>query len=459
MKGVINWKVWIGMLIAVQVVLLSIGVYYYQINFDDGMLMVSSKLVSEGNVPYRDFFFHQTPYSLYIYSPLSSSILAMKSLSILFIAVSTFLLYLIASKIYDRRTGLTASLLFAVSYPVLIDATSIKYYSLVFMLIGMVILFRKHYFWAGIMLGAIAGIRQNFAMLFIPYLLWMVICGSKRQAWKPVAGFIIALSPLAYFLVAAPEQFYFGTIGQTLTRLQPDESTLIPSLQNIFIMKTGYGIIPITSTIVLYTLFAIWFIRNKIKNLKTSEWLIVGFIATIFASQLPLSPNYASYYTPIMPLMAILAANVLKSRKMIAIILIVSMITTIAFLGFFVNAGIEKNYDTEWKQYWKVKEVSDYLKGQNGTVISWDAVYLIESDREFDINYTYGYFAWYDVKDMPTEFVGKHRLVNNEIVVKDIEERKADIYITVPWTPGFLMRLLEENYVLEKRIGDVKIWK
>ena len=85
-------------------------------NFDEGVYIQQALQILEGNLPYRDFFCHQTPLyplTLAVFSaPMPDSLYLFRLLSLLATALSGVLVYRITAHLIPRRAALVAPALF-----------------------------------------------------------------------------------------------------------------------------------------------------------------------------------------------------------------------------------------------------------------------------------------------------------------------------------------------------------
>ncbi len=88
------------------------------IYLDEGSFLYDGGMLEDGNVPYRDYYTRSPLYLLFLacsISLLGKTYLAGRLLSVVFSTLSVVLVYLIAKYIFDKRTALTATALFALS--------------------------------------------------------------------------------------------------------------------------------------------------------------------------------------------------------------------------------------------------------------------------------------------------------------------------------------------------------
>lgn len=85
-------------------------------NFDEGVYIAQARLLWAGKLPYRDFFYHQTPLYLVLVAPFSAlgswSLIGVRSVSLLSSAVGGLLLHRIVASRFGGRAALLAQALF-----------------------------------------------------------------------------------------------------------------------------------------------------------------------------------------------------------------------------------------------------------------------------------------------------------------------------------------------------------
>src|SRR3989338_8483474 len=94
---------------------------------DENVYFYMSHLVAGGDLPYKDFFFAHPPLQLLVIAPVflffGYNALILKLISLLCMAASGILVYLITKKAHTEWSGVIASALFLLSYSVLFNAT------------------------------------------------------------------------------------------------------------------------------------------------------------------------------------------------------------------------------------------------------------------------------------------------------------------------------------------------
>jgi 4-amino-4-deoxy-L-arabinose transferase-like glycosyltransferase len=85
---------------------------------DENFYFNAGKIVSEGKIPYKDFFFAHPPMQIYTYALIfkifGTSLFVGKIIPLVASSLSIFLIFKILNKLYDSRTGFIGSIIFLV---------------------------------------------------------------------------------------------------------------------------------------------------------------------------------------------------------------------------------------------------------------------------------------------------------------------------------------------------------
>lgn len=175
------------------------GLFHYD-NVDENVYFYMGKLVSEGKMPYSDFFFAHPPLEIFvnaaIFKLFGFNLFLLKLVQLVSTLVSAFLVYKIAKKLGIGSAGeIFAPLLFLFSYRVMAEATYALGINLttLFVVAGACFLLKKKHLAGGLFLGlaAITGIYSAVPIFAIG--LFMLLRDRK--------GFVkMALGFLAVFL-------------------------------------------------------------------------------------------------------------------------------------------------------------------------------------------------------------------------------------------------------------------
>ncbi len=176
---------------------------------DENVYMYMGKLVSQGQLPYQDFFFAHPPLQIIALSPIfligGYHPVLLKLLALLPTMASGIIIYLTTKKLHNGKAGLIAATLFLSSYSVLFNATILWGIELAAMLVlcGYLFLLKEKPFLAGIFLG-LACLTRLLALVAVAIIIAeryiMRKKESQRAALGFAAGFAIPVLPFALFI-------------------------------------------------------------------------------------------------------------------------------------------------------------------------------------------------------------------------------------------------------------------
>lgn len=176
---------------------------------DENVYYYMGKLVSEGKIPYKDFFLAHPPFHIYLIAPIFKvfgfNIIVLKLIPLLSTLITAFFIFKIAQK-FGNMEAVMASLLFLSSYSVMfnsvfsfgIDAAAM------FLVIGVYFFFnRGNYLLSGLFFG-LAAITRLLALVPIAVILLYFLFSGKRAFFKLSSGFlmIFLLANAIFFLVS-----------------------------------------------------------------------------------------------------------------------------------------------------------------------------------------------------------------------------------------------------------------
>ena len=201
------------------------------IDGDEGFYLMASKLIWQGKMPYRDFFFTQMPLLPLVYGLwfriAGTTWIAARALSALFTTILGTVMYVHVSRETGKwAAGLVAVLLFVSSTHVFAWMPIAKTYALSTLLLFLAYLTITRYRstgslrafgLAGLLLGLSADVRLYFAGLFPFLILWILTASELRVRRRALvgfaAGFVLAVLPNVYFFALDSGAFVFDNLG------------------------------------------------------------------------------------------------------------------------------------------------------------------------------------------------------------------------------------------------------
>ena len=176
---------------------------------DENVYFYMGKLITEGKIPYRDFFYAHPPLHIYllaaIYKIFGFNILALKSIPLISTLISSFFVFKIAKEKFGNLEAIISSLIFMFSYGIMFNSA----FSLgvmtatMFMIIGGYFLLNKNNcYMAGLFFG-LAAITRLLALIPIFVVLSMIFLSDRNNFIKLSSAFLIIFLAvnIAYILL------------------------------------------------------------------------------------------------------------------------------------------------------------------------------------------------------------------------------------------------------------------
>ncbi|MBI2650783.1 glycosyltransferase family 39 protein [Candidatus Woesearchaeota archaeon] len=318
---------------------------------DENVYYYMGKLVNEGKLPYRDFFYAHPPLHIYlialIYKAFGFNIIALKLVPLISTLVSAFFIFKMAKEKFGSNEAIISSLLFLFSYSTMfnsvfsfgIDA------AMMFLVTGLYFLWSKDsYILSGTFFG-IAGVTRLLSLIPICIIFASALISNKKNFLKLSSSF------LAVFLLV--NLTFTAVAGSDYTE-QVYKYHLLKSLGSRENFREYSDIIKLNWVLFLSALSFIFIKDKKPINILA----IVSVIYLIFL--LFLKRLFGFYFIIIFPFLAIIGGygiirlfgqlNLIKKWKII-IITILSLIfiwdlaANILFLQKIGFAGFERGND------------------------------------------------------------------------------------------------------------------
>ena len=271
---------------------------------DEGVYAYASRLAWHGQLPYRDFFYEQTPLLPYVYGAwigmTGESWYALRVLSALLACAVGAFLYVHAARRFGRRTALVGLLLYVSSALVFGFFVVVKTFALAtLLLLGAFVLVdggvrsARTAFAAGLLTALAVDVRLVFLAAVPP------LAVAARPRIAPFAGgFVAGLVPSIVLFALAPRQFVFDNLGYHLAKgsggLGDDLAQKARTIGNL----VGLGR------------------TDHLAGLQVALLLVAAVAAAVLLRRLPLalwialllalgclapSPTYAQYFSVVVP--------------------------------------------------------------------------------------------------------------------------------------------------------------
>ncbi len=305
-------------------------------NPDEGTWLYDASLVLKGYTPFADYASRDPLYLLLLLPFIEffgNTLLAGRLLSVIFEVGSTFMIFLIGKKLYNKNIGLLASLIYTIS-PIFIFWNSILktepiqqlfvLLAMYFLINGIKIDNRRQLFLNGIFLGLAILVRKS-AVVFLITELFFIYCNSKnltktvKKMFVIGSGALFSLLPFLIFMINT-KPFYDMAGVNVFSRFALQLNTFFINhlgMINILVKEGLYLIAPLS-------IFFIFFLSGRTKKIPfKSMAYFVPFIAFLYIlgdvyayyfmkNQLNLSILFILFFSSIIMLISILFNPVLK---------------------------------------------------------------------------------------------------------------------------------------------------
>lgn len=490
-----NNRISITVIITILIIIYCTGLIilakWRHIDGDEGYYASAVGLVAEGKIVYGDFLYPQAPLLPYVYTlahNVNASIATLRTFSAILsvLMVLSWCIFLF-NKYNHVLMAVPVALSFLILDPYLASwNVVVKTYSLsnLLLTLSLVLLYfalkSEKRIWF-IVSGICSGFLISVRLLYIPVVLIIVLYLLKRDFFGEKSkkstffGFFIGLIlgglPAFIIFITNPDAFIFNNIGYHLIRDNtPGIKKHLPYALMFFLkILIQYPYLIIIIGLGLIGLF----IPEKSKKHDGFTYLIVAVSVTfIFCSSLPY-PLWAQYYTATLGtlLFPLTAAGVIriykwKTQFIWALILIASLIS-------FKEVSKEsfrhsKNSVWDLSTY---KSISNYVADitqPDDIVLSFWTGHVYESDRRYYPKLE-SHTGLIISSKLSRQQRDDYKVISKENILSAIDNKLPKIVIMGAWMRNFyrnlneserveFFRLLEENYILSKKIDVVSIY-
>lgn len=395
---------WYWMLaLSAFVVLGAASIYMGGLNQDEGWYLYAANLVSEGRVPYRDFFFTQGPVLPYVYSFFTdiwrtNGLLGARIFNLLIGLMGLLFASLLADRL-KKGAGLIAFVLLATNLYHLYYLTIPKTYalaaffvSLAFFLLSFEGLWTT--FFAALFLAFAAGTRISLGAILPVIACALLLRGFRDFRWLAFAlgGAVGLLAVYGPFLIdETTRQGLFAAEAYHAARGGFDLVWTVGSLSRLV-----RWYLPI---VVLGALFV-----RRLPDGMTR--LLVFSFAAVFAVQILAPFPYEDYQVPILALPTVVVAVAIASSTVERKYLLVF---ALSFATSFGSPLLEKWATNGQDRFWSIKKSAtelaqlrrvareiDALDPRGKTLLTQDLYLAIETDRKVPEGLEMGPFAQLD---------------------------------------------------------------
>lgn len=353
-----NKKSWILFIVIIIFFLVVIKerVITYSLNSDENAYFYMAKLISEGNLPYRDFFFAHPPLQLFIlaliFKIFGFNFILLKLVPILSIILSSFFLFKIIKYKFGNLAALIGVVLFLFEYNLIRSSTQASGINetLLFILLGFYYFIKNKNIISGLFFG-LAGLTGLYSAIPIIIFLFYLLIKNRKEFLNFLLGFsIFFIINLIFFIISNN----FITQVYLYHLMKPEEY----SLYSPFVL-----LIVIEKNIVLFLSLVLFLIFYKqLKDIRYIK-LILLIVITYIIFFLFLKRPFIFYYILIFPFLAIIGAiGIIELLKKIKIKKVGIIILSLIIMFIIVYALINFNIDYTKTDTKKINELSNFIK-------------------------------------------------------------------------------------------------
>lgn len=508
---------WTAIIVILASTVYSAGLVYYAatrpIDGDEGFYTTAARLVWQGKVPYRDFFYQQAPLLPYLYSWMCAvhphSLVAMRLISVACGSVAVFLwgVWLISLK--RLPTSITLATFLAillnpywVSWNVVVKTYP---FANAFMTVAMVCLYgalhsteTRWYFAAGLALGACTSVRSLYGPVLFVLFLWLLLDEHRtsnlryRKTLTFLAGSVCGLLPVIVSFVRDPRAFLFNNVQyHQLDAGYMWNGAIVEGYQSIEHTTVVYFTAVVVRLLGSHPYFTLWIALSVIggislRKLRRSrvgpydeqdyrylEATLLMLVTYTLVALVPFPPYEQYFDGPLVPFLVPFLAEGMRvtcragTKRMIALALVAALL-------FAVEIGAEtatQSRDAVWQlaNYEKVTQFIEANSRSDEVVLSFWPGYVFGSGREYFPGLE-NQFVYRIMKKISPEQRTRHHVISHDLVMRAISRREAVLLVLSPWfgeyrnnlSPDEIREfhdLIESNYSLVGSFAEIAIYR
>lgn len=462
---------------------------------DEGFYIYAVRLIREGRMPYRDFFYTQAPLLPYALAIGNPSWLSQRLLSFFAAAlIGLLLIWRVANSSLNARQTAVAATLFGASCLVFTWFTVVKTYSLATLLLFAACLVGEPHgrqastfrlAAAGVLLGLAAGVRSIFIVALLGFMVHAFLAPKGRRAsgaaWI-LLGTSIGLAPTAYFAWAAPSNFLFGNFDYHMIR--PAAADLDPLGQKLGAAARlfGFGFADFSSGFQFSALFAVnvWALVCAHRSRRQPS-LSLAVAPFLFAAHWLPTPSYPQYFCVLVPFMILNAVTFLGGKEVFNIggkDAVPNRLRRAAYAALAVYAilapidlyrclhggrGMPPLGDASDAQYWRIgsiesvgRKIDALLPGDAPVLVFWPG-YLVGS-RHPPLHGMENQFGLEIASQLSPEDLQARQIVSREDVEAAIRARTVPLAVLGNWVGDWRSSMKEPMAQLLRESGYKQVF-
>lgn len=407
---------------------------------DENFYFNAGKIISEGKIPYKDFFFAHPPLQIYLYALIFKifgvSLFIGKLFPLILSSLSVFLVFKIVDRLYNTKTGFLASLIFLIM-PGFIAFSSMGYgmwESIFFILLSTYFIVKNNPKIAAISL-VIGLFLRYLVIVYLPFLIFFMYV-KKLKFKKFLATFLLSSMILGVLMVLI---FNWNFIDQTII-FQISSKVITNAPEKLVWQYLGMGFF--TFFLGLISIYVAFEKKDKILMLLSVYPLIIDLI--IFFGLKYIAYHYFLISLPFISMATAISVTKSKDKLLyfvIPVILLLSLSSNFQTIDFYLNPTNAKRF------YYTAEFIVNNTSDKDsifGEPILTNYVSFV-TNRRISSNY-------YD------SYVGHLMFEDEKKVIQNLEKdmpkfviEMEGYYLSNPYFRDFILN----NYQLEKKIDGI----
>lgn len=485
------------------------------IDGDEGYYCSAARLVGEGKVPYRDFFYQQAPLLPYLFSWTwridPRSVVALRTFSALCGGLALWLwgVFLVSMKRVPLRLALATFVIVLLNPYWFSWHVVVKTYAVANLLISVALICMyqasnsgrlRWFFLHGLALGFCASARSLYAPLIPVTILWLLRHQRKTQAspWHVIAasaGCVAGFTPMLYSFLRNPQAFVFDNFryhSLDAGYMWVDNKLVegYQSIGHVVLLFVAHGLVGLfvfhpyltVEMIVAATGVVTW---KKLRTLSNSpythednqflQFALIGFVAYTLSALVPFPPYEQYFDSPWTPFLIPFVVEGLrgvfwsKGRRLV----LLSAATLFLFWFEVPRESAWNSNSPDWQMaaYRQVSNTVATNSDAGETVLSFWPGYVFESGRNYlpglEDNFTFRILN----QVSPAERIRYH-LTSTDEIVNAIARRATKLVVLAPENvqKEFNQDLsetqkerfeiaLQSNYSLLRQVNGIAIYR
>jgi hypothetical protein len=484
------------------------------IDGDEGFYTTAARLVWEGKVPYRDFFFQQAPLLPYLYSWIwavhPQSLVAMRMFSAACGGLAVFLwgICLLHVKRLPTKVALATFAVvllnpYWVSWNVVVKTFAVANLLMSVATICLYVALHSErlrwYFIAGLALGACASARSLYGPVIPVVLLWLVY-HEWRTTKLPYAktltlggGATCGLLPMIVSFASGPSAFIFNNIqyhrldkgylwvnGQVIEGYQSVGHTAIVYFVNLFVhllelhpyftAEVVLAVIGADSVLQLSRKQSGQYSQEDYAYFQVAFLLLLAYTATAL---IPFPPYDQYFDSPLVPFLIPFVAEGLRvtirpGRKWVVLLPVAAAVL------FFVEIGTETGMNSgdplwEMSHYREVAGIVEANSNPTDVVLSFWPGFVFESGRRYFPGLE-DHFVYRIMSKISPEARAQYHVVSKDEIMKAISSGAVQVVVVHPWIAEYVQNLspaeiqalgttIVANYSLVSRVWGISVFR